>query len=154
MPTDQQILSDFGNKLVEAIRQKQIQKGIIASGKSAAELEIKATDKQLQVIDREGYFEFQEFGRRPGKRPPRESIKQWIELKLQGNIRSGISIDSLAFLIARKIGQQGTKTFRTNPTGVLSEVINEEAMQNLKSQIFKGKIDEIRTEIQRLWVSQ
>jgi len=129
MPTDKQILEDFGNKLVEEIRRKQIEKGIIASGASASGLEIVATEERLQVVDNKGYFEFQEFGRKPGKQPPIESIRQWVELKLKGNIKGNISLDSLAFLIARKIGREGTRTHRTQPTGILSEVINENSFE-------------------------
>jgi len=46
-----------------------------------------------------------ETGRAPGKTPPINELKRWARLKL-GDER-------LAFVVARKIGEQGTKLYRT-----------------------------------------
>lgn len=51
------------------------------------------------------YVYYIENGRRPGKQPPRSAIVEWLEVK---NIQpQDISLESLAFLIARKIGRDG-----------------------------------------------
>ena len=47
------------------------------------------------------------FGRRAGGFPPLDNIKQWIKDK-PIDISGDISIDSLAFLIGRKIAEEGT----------------------------------------------
>lgn len=47
-----------------------------------------------------------EYGRKPGKRPPRDAIELWVVRKL--GLR-GAEARSAAFLIARAIGRRGTK---------------------------------------------
>ena len=65
-----------------------------------------------------------ETGRKPGKWPPRESILKWINER--GITPSGISKDSLAFLIARKIESEGSLVYRKGGnTGIISEVQSE-----------------------------
>lgn len=60
------------------------------------------------------YAMVQEYGRRPGRWPPVEPIRRWVELKLAK--RSGAigehDIDRVTFLIRRKIGTHGTKGHR------------------------------------------
>lgn len=65
-----------------------------------------------------------EFGRKPGKMPPTESIRQWLEQR--GIQPPDISQKSLAFLIARKIGREGSLVYRKGGnTGIISEVQTE-----------------------------
>lgn len=64
-------------------------------------------------INMEDYFQYAENGRGPGKMPPIENIKKWISVKpvLPTPMKNGKlpTENQLAFLIARKIGKQGTK---------------------------------------------
>lgn len=59
------------------------------------------------------YFKYVEEGRSPGKQPPPESIQKWIQVKgitptadKNGKLPTE---KSLAYLIGRKIGQEGIK---------------------------------------------
>lgn len=52
------------------------------------------------------YGEALEYGRSPGKYPPRKPIQAWVEKKLEV---SGKEAKAVAFLVARKIAKQGTK---------------------------------------------
>lgn len=52
------------------------------------------------------YWLWVEKGRGPGKQPPLEKIEGWVE---STGIATNISVRSLAFLIARKIGREGTE---------------------------------------------
>jgi hypothetical protein len=45
-----------------------------------------------------------EEGRRPGKMPPRRPIEMWVARRIGGD-----NVRAVAFLIARKIGREGTK---------------------------------------------
>jgi len=58
------------------------------------------------------YFFFIEFGRKPGKNPPIQPIKDWLK-------RKGLD-EGLAYPIAKKIGQQGIK-----PKPILRTTINK-----------------------------
>lgn len=66
-----------------------------------------------------------EDGRRPGKQPPTEPILKWVQER--GITPSDISQESLAFLIARKIGREGSLVFRLGGnTGIISQVQSED----------------------------
>lgn len=54
-----------------------------------------------------GYAAFVEYGRRAGKFPPMEEIRQWLYKKF--GIRDERELRSRAFLTARAIARQGTK---------------------------------------------
>ena len=81
-----------------------------------------------------GYAFAVEFGRGPGKMPPINSIRAWIDAK--GIEPTGISKDSLAFLIARKIKREGTDIHKEGgASGVLSDIINAQAMETLRVEL-------------------
>jgi hypothetical protein len=61
-----------------------------------------------RIVAEAGHASAQEHGRRPGRMPPIEAIRRWIRVR-QIRGRGGISERSLAFLIARKIGREGTE---------------------------------------------
>ena len=64
----------------------------------------------------------------------REAIKQWIDDK-GITPRDNISKDSLAFLISRKIHREGWKPKNSYPNGVISSVINDNAIKDLLSSL-------------------
>lgn len=60
-----------------------------------------------------GYWYYVEYGRRPGKQPPIDAMEAWINktgmVPYPDENGKTPSVRSLAFLIARKIGREGTK---------------------------------------------
>ena len=88
---------------------------------------------------------FVDQGRNAGKRPPISAILQWIEDKRI--VPTDISKQSLAFLIARKIGNEGWKPKNTYPNGVISSVINQNEIDKLLISLSKVAKTNIRTEI-------
>jgi len=71
-------------------------------------------DDRMEVdIELEDYWYYVEHGRKPGKFPPVNKIKEWITVKpvmpypdKKGRIPT---VDQLAFLIGRKISKEGTE---------------------------------------------
>lgn len=58
------------------------------------------------------YWKWAENGRGPGKMPPINVIEDWItrrKITPRSNTKTPMSTRSLAFLIARKIGREGTE---------------------------------------------
>jgi hypothetical protein len=85
-------------------------KSITVSAKKSNNL----LEVNISMLD---YWEALDKGRKPGKQPPINKIKEWLtypnpraKLGLEGVSNVNIAeVNSLAFLIARKIGKKGTK---------------------------------------------
>ena len=77
---------EFGAELVKRLQRGLIDNKKLATGSLIGEMsyEVK-TDSQGRSIVRvftQDYFRFVDQGRRPGKQPPLEPIKQWTRIKL------------------------------------------------------------------------
>ncbi len=129
------IAREFALKLIEAL-QKSIREtsatqygAMNNTGEAANSLRYRWEGDKLTIysdMNRDfNYILTLETGRKPGKMPPTEPIKQWIEQR--GIQPPDISQDSLAFLIARKIGREGSLVYRQGGnSGVLMDVLKNE----------------------------
>lgn len=119
-----------------------------ASGSFAKSLRTEVNDSTTNLkatIFGSHHSLFVDQGRNSGKRPPASVILKWIEdKKIQPN---DISKNSLAFLIARKIGDQGWKPKNSYPTGVISSAINQIEINKLLVSLSKVAVTNIRTEV-------
>lgn len=120
--------------------------GLRASGLWADSLENKTKGLSGQIWGMD-YTEILEDGRKPGKMPPVEAIKDWIEAKKI--VFTGITLSSLAFVIARKIGQEGTRMY---PMGVdlITSVITPERIQSIIDKVSEFHINEFMFEFRGL----
>lgn len=117
------ILKNFAEDVIAGIRQRIPN----VTGETAASLAYRIDAEGLTLYSSKKYFTVLETGRKPGKRPPIDVILQWIKDK---PIASDINPRSLAFLIARKIGEEGSLLYRQGgKSGVISEVINDKAVK-------------------------
>jgi hypothetical protein len=162
-------LTDYGNDLLatlrEAIRSKPITRfgAINASGNLAASLRVEvsetATGYQLLLYGAT-YALTLEYGRKPGKFPPLKSIQAWIETRgivpspdANGKAPSAKANEkgysSLAYLIARKIANNGTQIYQLGqPTGLFGEVIGENIpAQQLARLLLPVFLDEVRSAV-------
>lgn len=115
-----QLLDSIKAEIIES----QSQKGMVASGGSARSLETSAEELSGQITGVE-YFRFQEFGRAPGKQPPIDSIEKWITDK-RLNVPEKWTIRGFAYVIARKIGREGSRIYRDKSLGIpITQIINE-----------------------------
>src|SRR5437868_10822320 len=109
--SDREILQQFFERLQVDVIQNAHTQNRTASGKAERSLRIDVGDSAGDLVDGSGYIKWGwEDGRGPGGMPPVFKIEQWIYDK--GIIPEKISVKSLAFLIARKIKEQGTILFR------------------------------------------
>ena len=97
------------------------------------------------LISAVDYWYYVDEGRKPGKYPPytneREGILHWVLTKIPK--RPDITDQSLAFLIARKIAKKGTK-----PTYFASEVLTEQAIDQLNEEIAETLAQDIANQFE------
>jgi hypothetical protein len=112
------------------------------TGQMADSLGYKWDGSTLIIFSTEKYFTVLETGRKPGKQPPTDPIQKWIQAK---GIATDISDKSLAYLIARKIGKEGSLLYRQGgKSGVISDFINAQYIaKNLNEKFFLETVQTI-----------
>ena len=127
------ILKNFAEETIAGIKSRIPN----VTGQSAESLGYRIVGTELTIFSTMKYFTVLETGRKPGKRPPISVIEQWIKDK--PIVPDGISTRSLAFLIARKIGEEGSLLHREGgKSGVISQSIND--------QVIKEKLTDVLTD--------
>ena len=130
--------------LADDLKKKHISLGMPASGKWTKSVEA-TSDETSGTIWAEDYTEYLVNGRGPTKnagtgKPLIEIIKQWI---IDKGIRSEIPLNSLAFLITRKIHKEGTKYYRKGGTDLMSAVITPARVQGIIDRVGVQAINEL-----------
>ena len=156
-----QALRRVGGLTVQRLSQGLKENNSDASGEldSSIEFKIKQTSKGIDLnISMLDYWEFVDKGRKPGKQPPISNILKWLTYpNVRDKIRGGQSDapienpESLAFLIAKKIGREGTKgtDFATNVFE--SKLIEKELPDLVLNAVFEDAnlvIDELISNIE------
>lgn len=137
-----QTVSEILQTEFELIRQDLIKRhnelGMKASGKFEDELEVfyeEAENRFKTIVKGIDYTAQLQFGRKPGKFPPITIIEQWIRDKGISFVEKDIKIRQLAFLIARKIAQDGTKYFQQGGTDLVDSVITTDRFDKILRKI-------------------
>ena len=152
---DIELINRFGKKLIEDTKQSLDANGSTASGKTKESLRSELTPTSFKFYGR-AFINTLEVGRRPtsadGDGSLKKAIRQWIDDK--GIIANGISRDSLAFLIARKIHREGDLLFnganfqgKTKPTQIIYGVINDGRLNQLKQSLLFNVVTQVKKEI-------
>jgi len=149
-----EILNKFGNTLVERLKNDIKNKPLTkygaanASGKLADSIRYEVDESGLRIYGA-SYIYYLEYGRGPTKNDGpgtlRQRIRGWIDDK--GINPDGISKDSLAFVITRKIHREGTEIYKQGGSTLLRDIFNEQMITDLKSEIALSFQDAIVTQI-------
>jgi hypothetical protein len=146
----QTVTTEFEKLKIDLIKAYDA-KGMRASGKFADGLLVEVTENSSgfkAVLSGDSYAQQLETGRKSGKQPPIETIKQWIQDKgVFTAILQSISISSLAFLIARKIGREGWKREQHGGVNLISEVVTDERIQRIINEVGAVEAMRLTTEI-------
>jgi hypothetical protein len=137
--TRKEAIAAFFEKYRLALIEDQKGKNIRASGLSATTLRAESSDIMGRLFGKD-YIHFQKVGRKPGGFPPIESIIQWIKDKKIPF--EGIKIESLAFLIARKIAKSGTDIYiGKRPALSIEEKVGEFKAELIRDILKIGKAE-------------
>ena len=102
-------------------------------------IEVKINGYKVQILGSK-YTYWMENGRNAGKFPPINAIRKWIDDK--GIIAEGISRNSLAFLIARKIAREG---YKGKP--LVSNVITDQWVDELLERVGMFYTEDLKSEV-------
>lgn len=137
--TNLELCEQVLGSMLQKVIADQEEKGIRASGASARSLEVVMNDAGGDITGFK-YIGAQIEGRRPGKFPPIDDIISWIQHK---GLQFDIAIESLAFLIARKIARFGTNIFSGDAPALFLKGIVQEGTAELAKGIAKNSVEEI-----------
>jgi hypothetical protein len=122
-------------------------KGMRSSGKWADSLEVVTKENQA-ILYGEEYSQQLETGRKAGGFPPLKDIEKWIlEKGIFTTALQTIKLSSLAFLIARKIANEGWKREKHGGVELISTVITARRMQKVIDEVGNVMLVQISTEI-------
>ena len=154
---DKKTLDEFDKKLISDLRKSLDAAGTTASGKTKESLNSVYTLNSYKLYGRAFIYGL-EYGRKPTSGGGNGSLKgiilKWINDK--GIIpRDKISKNTLAFLIARKIHEEGDLLHRTKqnfrkmkaPTGIINSVINDGRIKELSKRLILDFVKSAKTEI-------
>lgn len=143
------ILAEYGQEISERlrddIRNKRVTRygAVNATGALAFSVRYEVNDKGLTVYAAE-YMEEVNRGRKPGKFPNIQDIKDWIDDK---GLSYDIPIDSLAYLIARKIAKFGTVAYQQGGTDLVEDIITPAYVEEIRQDIGEAIVKEITSSI-------
>ncbi len=146
-----EIIEKEFNILKNEVISKYDEKGMRASGDFAESLETIITEEptgyKAELIGNAYAYQLEQ-GRLAGKQPPSEVIEKWIVDKgIANQIEGNISISSLAYLIARKIGREGWNRQGYGGVNLISEVITEKRIQEIIDKIGEVYISQFSDKI-------
>ena len=147
------LLAEEGKRVVDDIRRSVAEKNVNATGNLSRSLLFEATPDRL-TVSAAGYVFTTEEGRGPsrgGTEPGelRRQIEVWLAAKniplWEGYTRKG-----QAFVIARKIHNEGTRLFRRGGnSGALSSVLNDELIEQITAKIADQYEQDVLTAVAR-----
>ena len=146
-------MNELGRDYIEELTRQLLLADKKATGnliKSLSYDVVEVLDNVLLRIKASDYLIWVDRGRRPGKQPPSDKIKKWVQVrKIQFRNKKGrfMTYDSTAFLIARSIGKKGIK-----PTYVLKKTID--SIMKTKSEILgKAAAKDIEKDLRKILIN-
>lgn len=157
--TDKEQIEEFADQLILELIQEYDRLGLRASGNYAEKLQkqvSKSSEGFRLIISAPRYAGAMEEGRKPtgagGKSTSgstlREAILNWIQVKGIRPAEPKMKLETLAFLIARKIHREGIKVPNPyNQGGVISNILTQDKIFDFVKKIQFLKVEEVKSEI-------
>lgn len=141
-------LKDFSATVIRNMNEKDrnASRRFVNSIKQRVEEQGDTINGQVTALE---YFKWMDQGRGPGKFPPRQTIEDWIRVK---NIKPftdkkgrPIPIKSQAFLISRKMANEGTTIFRRKQNDmVIASALQSKPIRSLAQELIKAQVQDFK----------
>lgn len=129
-----QIIEKNLNEFNQSIRDEFIRKRINDTGEASDSLRIVSRGENTFASVGSDYIEVLDKGRGAGKFAPVQNIQDWVRTKL--GITDDKEVKQIAFLVNRKIKNEGTAIFKDNSKGLeidaKIEVLNNNLVEDLR----------------------
>lgn len=151
IPEIEAILRDEFTAIRDEIVEKYYALKMAASENLPRDMTVKAEGLTVTLFGPH-YIEQLVNGREPGKFPPLEKIEQWILDKpiplptyivqrISGPVERSYTVSGLAFVIARKIAEEGTRYFQQGGTDLVDSIVTPERIQGIIDRVSVFYID-------------
>lgn len=115
------------NNLKVEIQSVMAAKNLDNTGEASQSLEV--SGNKLTGND---YIFYLDTGRAPGKFPPVQNIRDWVRLKLG---ISGRDLNSVSFLIGRKLANEGSGIYRNKAKGIQLDLLVDKMLDDLLKEL-------------------
>lgn len=133
----------FLNRVIDGIKKDAEDKSQDIPVKSFR-VESEPHEGRLYAAD---YFKYLVTGRPPGKQPPPDKILAWVSRNPETQNFTDLKKRSLAYVIGRKIGREGTEIWAGRRHGIDFLGVLEKQIPGLVKQIAKNEVFNIETAI-------
>ncbi|WP_421752923.1 hypothetical protein [Croceimicrobium sp.] len=152
-----QVAEEFAQSVIDGIAKNIREKDILGygpmnnTGRAADSMGYTYDGRKLVIYSNWSFFWTLETGRGPGKMPPIDPILDWVQQR--GIYSPDVSPASMAFLIARKIGREGSLLYRSGGnSGIITEYTSADFIQrNLtdraRDELIRRTIETLQSEI-------
>lgn len=110
------------------------------------DFEIKADNLSGQLYAAH-YLKYLIYGRGPGKQPPPENILEWVLKNPETTHWTPSEQKSLAYLIGRKIGEEGTDIWQGKKPGIDLLGVMETNMSSLLEELGRNEVAKFQTSL-------
>lgn len=129
----QDVMKSFFVDSENMIRSNMTAAGVNASGKTAESIRTVTLSPFHIILEAPGYVYVLEKGRGPGKRPPKNSIIEWLQTK---PVSIEKTLDSAYWAISTVIAQKGTKLFQEGGRkDIITPVLDKERFNALQKTL-------------------
>lgn len=158
MPTTESVLNNIGQYVVDRLKDDIRNKSINPpypppnnTGKLANSIRYEVVGGGILRIYAEDYIYTLQYGRKPGKRPPTSALTNWVKTKL--GVSDNKKAKGIAYVIARKIGEEGSSIYRKGGSDLISSIINAKLYEEIKDQLYYEMQHEMMYQFKELYQS-
>ena len=143
-----QILEEYKDKIVSQIKDRIIQRDLVASRELLNSISAETTDRSI-IVSAIDYATFVDEGRGRGGRPPFNKILDWIESKKDFQVEEEkyTKHRDIAWAIANGIAKFGTIKRFDYRGGDFIDYVNDNIVASLTEELQDGYLEDLNNEL-------